>query len=328
MTISESILQINDLHTTFYTPKEQLKAIRGINLNVKKGEILGLVGESGSGKSLLMKSVLGILPDSAKIDQGEILLENKHLESLTHKEYQRIRGKDIAMIFQDPMTALNPLKKVGAHIVELLMRIRGFRKKEAKLEAIHLLGQVGIPSPETRVGQYPHEFSGGMRQRVLIAMALASQPKLLIADEPTTALDVTIQAQILRLLKKLQEENGMSVVLITHDLGVVASLCHRIVVMYAGMVMEEGTVQDIFHRPQHPYTQALLDSIPRHENSQKQKLKVIEGTAPSLNKLPKECPFAPRCKKAFERCFQEVPHSRQVSSTQQSACFLSEEVNS
>ncbi|MGG3468142.1 ABC transporter ATP-binding protein [Neobacillus pocheonensis] len=318
------LLDVKNLRTNFYNGNVKMEVIRGIDFNVKKGEILGIVGESGSGKSVMVKSILGIIPSNAKVDAGEIVLDGKHLENQSKKEKRAIRGRDIAMIFQDPMTALNPLKKAGDHLIELLIRVRGLNKKEARLEAVELLRMVGIPSPETRVNQYPHEFSGGMRQRVLIAMALACNPKLLIADEPTTALDVTIQAQILELLKKLQQENDMSVVFITHDLGVVATICSRILVMYAGMVMEEGLVNEIFYSPKHPYTKALLNSIPRVDG-EKTRLKPIKGAAPSLQNIKNGCPFAERCEFAMDKCFNEVPEYKRFSSTQKSMCFLTGE---
>lgn len=319
----KSLLKVKNLRTAFYDGKTKTEAVRGIDFSVKNGEILGIVGESGSGKSVLVKSILGIVPSNAKVDTGEVILDGRHIEGLSKKEKRLIRGRDIAMIFQDPMTALNPLKKAGDHLIEILVRVRGLKKKEAKPEAIELLRMVGIPSPETRVDQYPHEFSGGMRQRVLIAMALACNPKLLIADEPTTALDVTIQAQILELLKKLQKEKDMSVVLITHDLGVVATICSRILVMYAGMVMEEGMANEIFYSPKHPYTKALLNSIPRVDG-EKTRLKPIKGSAPSLKNVGKGCPFADRCEFVFEKCFTEVPQYKTFSATQRSMCFLTE----
>lgn len=319
-----NLLEVKDLHTAFYDGVDKIEAIRGVDFTVEKGEILGIVGESGSGKSVMVKSILGIVPENAKVDAGEILLDGVHIENLSKKEKRAIRGRDIAMIFQDPMTALNPLKKAGDHLIELLVRVRGMKKKEAKREAIELFKMVGIPSPEKRVDQYPHEFSGGMRQRVLIAMALACNPKLLIADEPTTALDVTIQAQILELLKKLQQENDMSVVLITHDLGVVASICSRILVMYAGMVMEEGMAHEVFYSSKHPYTKALLNSIPKVDG-EKTRLKPIKGSAPSLQNLAGGCPFAERCEVAIDRCFKETPEYKRFSATQRCRCFLAGE---
>ncbi|SFB09311.1 MULTISPECIES: ABC transporter ATP-binding protein [unclassified Bacillus (in: firmicutes)] len=318
-----NLLEVKDLRTSFYDGNSKMEAVRGIDFTVQKGEILGIVGESGSGKSVMVKSILGIIPAHAKVDAGEIILDGKRIDALSPKQKRSIRGREIAMIFQDPMTALNPLKKAGDHLVDLLIRVRGMKKKEAKLEAIELLKMVGIPSPEKRVDQYPHEFSGGMRQRVLIAMALACNPKLLIADEPTTALDVTIQAQILELLNKLQNEKDMSVVLITHDLGVVATICSRILVMYAGMVMEEGLTHEIFYSPKHPYTKALLNSIPRVDG-EKTRLKPIKGSAPSLKGTAQGCPFAERCEFAFDKCLNEVPEYHHFSSTQRSMCFLTE----
>lgn len=325
MSDKEILLDIRNLRTTFFDKGTKIEAVRGASLKVGSGEILGVVGESGSGKSVMMKSILGTIPQNAKIEKGEIIFDGRHIENLSVKEKRKIRGREIAMIFQDPMTALNPLKKIGYHIEEVLVRHKGMNRTQARENALKVLDMVGIPSPERRIDQYPHEFSGGMRQRVLIAMALSCSPKLLIADEPTTALDVTIQAQILELLKKLKDENNMSVVLITHDLGVVASLCRRIAVMYAGMIMEEGLTEEIFYSPHHPYTKALLNSIPRVDGDEKTRLKPINGTAPALINPPKGCPFAERCEKAFDKCFNAVPDYRSFSPTQKCMCFLSEE---
>ncbi|MCF0147652.1 MAG: ABC transporter ATP-binding protein [Clostridium sp.] len=317
-----SLLSVENLKTNFNIKDKKIEAVRGVSFNVNKGDILGIVGESGSGKSVLMKSVMNILPENAKIEEGKVYFNNIDISSMSKKEMQSIKGKEIAMIFQDPMTALNPLKKVGDHLIEVLVRHKGINKKAAKVIALDILKQVGIPMPERRIDQYPHEFSGGMRQRVLIAMALACNPKLLIADEPTTALDVTIQAQILQLLKNLKEINDMSVILITHDLGVVASLCNRVIVMYGGLIMEEGLVEEIFYETKHPYTKALLNSIPKIEDDEKARLKPIKGTAPSLLNPPKGCPFASRCEFAFERCFQEMPNYKSFSETHRAMCFL------
>ncbi|MDV4151512.1 ABC transporter ATP-binding protein [Clostridium sp. AL.422] len=317
-----NLLRIDNLKTNFYIKEQKIEAVRGVSFHVNKGDILGIVGESGSGKSVLMKSVMNILPENAKIDEGKVYFNNFDLVKMTKKELQSIKGKEIAMIFQDPMTALNPLKKIGDHLIEVLVRHKGINKKEARKVALDILKEVGIPMPEKRIDQYPHEFSGGMRQRVLIAMALACNPKLLIADEPTTALDVTIQAQILQLLKNLKETNDMSVILITHDLGVVASLCNRLVVMYGGLVMEEGFIDEIFYEAKHPYTKALLNSIPNIEDDDKSRLKPIKGSAPSLLNPPKGCPFAERCEFAFKRCFEEVPQYKEFSETHRSMCFL------
>lgn len=321
--MKNEILKVNDLKTSFKSRSGNIEAVRGVSFSVNKGDVLGIVGESGSGKSVLMKSVMNILPENAVINDGEVIFNGKELLKLDEKALKGIKGKDMAMIFQDPMSSLNPLKTVGYHLVEVLVRHKGMKKKEAKIRAIELLKDVGIPMPEKRIDQYPHEFSGGMRQRVLIAMALACSPKLLIADEPTTALDVTIQAQILQLLKNLKDKNDMSVILITHDLGVVANLCNRIEVMYGGLIMEEGTVEDIFYNPNHPYTKALLNSIPKNHD-EKTRLEPIKGSAPSLLNPPKGCPFAERCEFAMDKCFKEMPKYSKISETQKSMCFLND----
>lgn len=319
------LLEVNNLKTNFYNKGSKIEAVRGISFKLNDGEIVGIVGESGSGKSVAMKSILGIIPKNAKIENGEVFFKGRDILKLSNKEKQKIKGKDMAMIFQDPMTALNPLIKVGKHLEEVILRYNKISKEEARKKAIDMLNLVGIPMPEKRLNQYPHEFSGGMRQRVLIAMALCCEPKLLIADEPTTALDVTIQSQILKLLKELKEKKNMSIVLITHDLGVVASLCKRIVVMYAGMIMEEGLTEDIFYRPLHPYTKALLNSIPKVDEDEKKRLEPIKGTAPSLLNPPKGCPFAERCSFAVDNCFKEVPQYKSISETQKARCFLLKE---
>lgn len=319
------LLEVKDLKTNFYNRDEKIEAVRGISFNVQDGEILGIVGESGSGKSVAMKSILGIVPKNAKIESGEIFFKGKDILKLSGKEKQRIKGNDISMIFQDPMTALNPLITIGRHLEEVILRYNKITKEEARKKAVDILNLVGIPMAEKRLKQYPHEFSGGMRQRVLIAMALSSEPKLLIADEPTTALDVTIQSQILNLLKGLKENKSMSIVLITHDLGVVASLCSRIIVMYAGMIMEEGLAEDVFYKPAHPYTKALLNSIPKVDEDEKRRLEPIKGTAPSLLDPPKGCPFAERCSFATDKCFREIPEYKSISETQKARCFLLEE---
>jgi len=319
---NEALLKVKDLKTTFYTKNNKIEAVRGVNIEIKSGEILGVVGESGSGKSVLMKSVIGILPENAKIDSGEVYFEEKNILNLSSREMRKIKGKEIAMIFQDPMTALNPLKKIGDHIIEVLVRHKGVNKRIARKMAIEVLKDVGIPIPEKRIDQYPHEFSGGMRQRVLIAMALACDPKLLIADEPTTALDVTIQAQILELLKSLKDKNNMSIILITHDLGVVASLCNRIAVMYGGLIMEEGTTDEIFYSSKHPYTKALLNSIPKVQGDEKVRLEPIKGSAPSLLNPPKGCPFAERCAFAKPECVDKKPEYKSFSETHKSMCLF------
>ncbi|GAA0086940.1 ABC transporter ATP-binding protein [Clostridium sp. CTA-7] len=318
----ETLLKVNNLKTNFYSKNNKIEAVRGVSFHVNSGDILGIVGESGSGKSVLMRSVMQILPKNAKIDSGEVYFDGKDILKSDSKEEKGIKGKEIAMIFQNPMTALNPLKKIGDHIVEVLVRHKGINKKEARKMAIEVLREVGIPMPEKRIDQYPHEFSGGMRQRVLIAMALACSPKLLIADEPTTALDVTIQAQILDLLRSLKETNNMSIILITHDLGVVASLCNRVEVMYGGLIMEEGLIDEIFYDAKHPYTKALLNSIPKIEGDEKIRLKPINGSAPSLLNPPKGCPFAERCQFANKKCFDEMPVYKNFSNTHKAMCFL------
>ncbi|NRT87445.1 ABC transporter ATP-binding protein [Clostridium beijerinckii] len=318
----EALLKIKDLKTNFYIKNNKIEAVRGINFEIKSGEILGIVGESGSGKSVLMKSVMRILPPNAQIDSGEVYFNDNNILKLSAKDMRKIKGKEIAMIFQDPMTALNPLKKIGDHIIEVLVRHKRINKRDARKVAIDVLKDVGIPMPEKRIDQYPHEFSGGMRQRVLIAMALACNPKLLIADEPTTALDVTIQAQILELLKSLKTKNNMSIILITHDLGVVASLCNRIAVMYGGLIMEEGTTEEIFYSSKHPYTKALLNSIPNVQDDEKARLNPIKGSAPSLLNPPTGCPFAERCEFAKSECFNKIPEYSSFSKTHRSMCLL------
>lgn len=321
----KEILTVRNLHTTFHTHGSLVKAVRGVDIHVDDGDILAVVGESGSGKSVLMKSIMGLLPENAEITADALEFMGKDMKGLSAEERRRMRGKDFAMIFQDPMTALNPLKKIGYHLEEVLKRHRGLDKKAARQEAVETLKKVGIPSPEKRLDQYPHEFSGGMRQRVLIAMALCCQPKLLIADEPTTALDVTIQAQILDLLKSLKDDTGMSIVLITHDLGVVASLSNRINVMYGGRIMEEGLTDEIFYSPKHPYTRALLNAIPRPTSGVKERLEPIPGMAPSLVNPPEGCPFAERCRFASEKCLGKMPEYRVYSDTQRAMCVFSAE---
>ena len=292
---NKPMLQVKNLRTTFRIQGRTVQAVRGVDLSVAEGEILGIAGESGSGKSVSMKSIIRMLPESARIEADAIGFGGEDLLAYGEKQMRDVRGNRISMIFQDPMTSLDPLKRVGSHIEEVLMRHRQMKRSDAAAQAVELLRKVGVPSPQTRVRQYPHEFSGGMRQRVLIAMALACHPRLLIADEPTTALDVTIQAQILDLIRELQRQEQMSVVLITHDMGVVAQLCHRVAVMYGGLIMEVADTDAIFERPMHPYTQALLRSIPAIDEADDRRLTPIEGHAPSLLTPPPGCPFEPRC---------------------------------
>lgn len=319
--MGKRILEIKQMRTSFRTSKGQVEAIRGIDLHVDEGEILGIVGESGSGKSVTMKSVMGLLPGYAKVESDGIFYKDVNLAELSEKELQNYRGNEMAMIFQDPMTAMNPLRKVGYHLTQVIRRYKKCSKDEAVKLGSELLEHVGIPTPEARMKQYPHEFSGGMRQRALIAMALSCEPSLLIADEPTTALDVTIQAQILELLKKLHDERNMSIVIISHDMGVMANMCDRIAVMYGGIIVEEGTVDEIFYHAKHPYTQALLCAIPHPEHDKSEKLCGIDGAPPSLYHLPKGCPFAERCSYATEQCVNEMPEFQSYSETHKAKCF-------
>ena len=317
-----NLLEIKNLRTTFATIHGKADAIRGVDLQVKHHEILGIVGESGSGKSVTMKSIMGLLPRSAKVRADVLTYQGEDLARKKERQLRKYRGKEMAMIFQDPMTALNPLRTIGYHLIEVIRRYRKVSKKEAHTIAVEMLRQVGIPSPEARMKQYPHEFSGGMRQRVMISMALCCEPSLLIADEPTTALDVTIQAQILELLKHLKESRGMSMVLISHDMGVMASMCDRIAVMYGGVLVEEGTVDEIFYQPKHPYTKDLLRSIPRPTTTHHARLQAIDGAPPALHHLPKGCPFSTRCSHATEHCSHILPEYTVCSETQKARCHL------
>lgn len=315
------ILDIENLNVSFDSDSVKTKVVKDISLEVYDGEILAIVGESGSGKSVAMKSVMDLLPVYAKVSADRFLFEGKKFLEIKGKEKRQILGNDIAMIFQDPMTALNPVKKIGDHLIENIRRHNKMSKKQAESLAIEMLERVGIPSPEKRMKQYPHEFSGGMRQRVLIAMALCSRPRLLIADEPTTALDVTIQAQILKLLKNLHETEKMNIVLITHDLGVVASIADRIAVMYGGRIMETGTKDEILYNAQHPYTKALLKAIPGTENGKKCKLEPIPGSVPQMKDMESGCPFYSRCEHAGEACLGEFGAIHDYSDTHKSYCM-------
>ena len=316
------VLEVKNLHVHFETYGGTVQAVRGVNFELNEGETLAIVGESGSGKSVTSKSLMGLIPrPNGKIVEGEILFENQDLAKLKEKDLQQIRGKDISMIFQDPMTSLNPTMKVGKQIMEVLMLHQKLSKKEAKNRAIELLDLVGIPFPEKRVNQYPHQFSGGMRQRVVIAIALACNPKVLIADEPTTALDVTIQAQILELMKDIQKKMNTSIIFITHDLGVVANVADRVAVMYAGKIVEIGTVDDIFYNPKHPYTWGLIGSMPTVD-SQEEKLYAIPGTPPDLLYPPKGDAFALRSDYALAIDFEEAPPMFKISDTHSAATWL------
>lgn len=304
---TRDLLTINDLKTYFYSREGVVKAVDGVSLAIGHGQTVGLVGESGSGKSVTALSIMRLIDQPGKIVGGSIRYEGKELTTLDSDEMRDVRGDEIAMIFQEPMTSLNPVYQVGDQIAETIQFHQKLPRKAAWNRAIEMLGLVGIPSPERRVSDYPHQMSGGMRQRVMIAMALSCNPKLLIADEPTTALDVTIQAQILDLMQKLQQEFGMSILLITHDLGVVARMAELIYVMYAGQVVERATANDLFTSPQMPYTEGLLKSIPRLGMTQAQKLAVIEGVVPNPTRWPAGCRFAARCEYRFEKCSQPPP---------------------
>ncbi|MCM3595232.1 ABC transporter ATP-binding protein [Metabacillus idriensis] len=318
----EKILEVKDLHISFHTFAGEVQAIRGVDFDLKKGETLSIVGESGSGKSVTTKSIMRLLPESnSEIKQGEILFNGKNLAELSDKQMQKIRGKDISMIFQDPMTSLNPTMIVGKQIMEPIVKHQNMSKAQAKERAIDLLRLVGIPKPELRFKQYPHQFSGGMRQRVVIAIALACNPKVLIADEPTTALDVTIQAQILELMKDLQKKIDTSIIFITHDLGVVANVADRVAVMYGGKIIEIGTVDEIFYNPQHPYTWGLISSMPSLD-SQDQELYAIPGTPPNLLHPPKGDAFAPRNEYAMQIDLEQQPPMFKVSDTHYAATWL------
>jgi oligopeptide/dipeptide ABC transporter ATP-binding protein len=315
------LLQVDDLRVRFWTSRGIVHAVNGITFDVRPGETLGLVGESGCGKSVTALATMGLLPRAARIPTGSIKLEGKELVGLSERGWRRVRGNEIAMIFQDPMTSLNPVLTVGAQIRESIEEHLDLDRKAATKRAIELLEQVGIPSAGDRLKSYPHQFSGGMRQRVMIAMALACEPKLLIADEPTTALDVTIQAQILDLLRDLVAERDTALVLITHDLGVVAGTCERVQVMYAGTLVETGTAEELFASPRHPYTLGLLQSVPRLDVGRRQPLRPIPGSPRNMLSEPSSCPFAPRCRYRIDRCTAELPLLEPLDTGQRAACF-------
>ncbi|MCS7286355.1 MAG: ABC transporter ATP-binding protein [Anaerolineae bacterium] len=318
-----ALLEIKNLKTRFFTQEGVVHAVNGISLYLNEGETLGLVGESGCGKSVSMLSVLRLIPQPpGRIVGGEVWFEGKDLLKISEDEIRKIRGNKIAMIFQDPMTSLNPVLTIGQQLGEPLMLHKGMSKKEAREESIRLLKTVGIPEAEKRIDDYPHQFSGGMRQRVMIAMALACNPKILIADEPTTALDVTIQAQIIDLVKRLRDEMGMAVIWITHDLGIIAGLAQRVNVMYAGFIIEAAPVKKLYGDPRHPYTMGLLRSVPRVDAPVKEKLTPIEGLPPDLISLPPGCPFAPRCEYTIDRCLEENPTLEPVDTDHSVACWV------
>jgi oligopeptide/dipeptide ABC transporter ATP-binding protein len=324
--MEQPLLEIQDLHTQFFTDDGLARAVDGVSYSLAKGETVGVVGESGCGKSVTALSILRLIPNPpGRIVAGEILFEGTNLLDLTPSEMRRIRGNDISMIFQEPMTSLNPVFTIGNQIAEAVRLHQGLSRKEALDKAVEMLTLVGIPVPERRVHEYPHQLSGGMRQRAMIAMALSCNPKVLIADEPTTALDVTIEAQILDLMRNLQHELGTAIIMITHDLGVVAEMARKVVVMYAGKVVEQAPVEQIFAEPNHPYTQGLLQSLPRVDKDatgQKHRLQEIPGIVPSLLNLPPGCKFASRCPKAMAICEEEEPLLQQVGPNHYSACWL------
>jgi oligopeptide/dipeptide ABC transporter ATP-binding protein len=317
----DPLLSVEDLRVEFWTSRGTVYAVNGISFDIAPGETLGIVGESGCGKSVTSLALLGILSRAGKVVEGTAMFEGNDLLRLSDDRLRKIRGRDIAMIFQDPMTSLNPVLTVGRQIREALETHFDLEKKDAEARVAELLDRVGIPSPKARLKDYPHQFSGGMRQRAMIAMALACEPKLLIADEPTTALDVTIQAQILNLLRELVAERDAALILITHDLGVVAGMCERVNVMYAGMFMETGSADQLFNRPRHPYTLGLLQSIPRLDATRKEALRPIEGAPRDMLRAPNACPFQPRCRYEVEQSRLEVPQLREVEPGHLVACF-------
>src|SRR6476659_116304 len=303
--MAERLLEVDGLKVQFATEDGVVRAVDGVDFTLDRGKVLGIVGESGSGKSVTAMTLRGLTRDKNTIFEGEVRYKGQNLLELSESKLQEIRGNELAMIFQDPMTAMNPVYRVGDQIVEAITTHEDTSSRDAKRRAVQLLRQVGIPNPERRVDDYPHQFSGGMRQRAMIAMSLSNNPDVLIADEPTTALDVTIQAQIIELISKLKDDFNSSVILITHDLGVVAEIADDIAVMYAGRIVEYGATRDIFYDPQHPYTWGLLGSIPRLDRPKPEKLHSIAGSPPSLINLPQGCKFRPRCPHAFEKCFEE-----------------------
>ena len=315
------VLEVENLHTSFFTDVGEVKAVNGISFNLEPGKTLGIVGESGSGKSVTAYSIMQILAQTGRITEGEVKYKGQDITKFSEKEMQSFRGSKCSIIFQDPMTSLNPVFTVGYQLEEAIMLHTNKTKAEAKERAIELLSLVGVNDPEKRLKQYPHEHSGGMRQRDMIAMALACEPDILIADEPTTALDVTIQAQILDLMKELQEKLGMAIIMVTHDLGVIASMCDEIIVMYGGRVCERGTADDIFYQPAHEYTKGLLRSIPRLDNMG-EKLVPIGGTPINLLNMPQGCAFCPRCDEAMKICLTEVPDELRISDSHLASCWM------
>lgn len=322
MSEQKVLLDIEHLKLSFFTPAGEVQSVRDVSFQLKEGEVLGIVGESGSGKSVTAFSIMRLTPYPGKIVGGHIDFNGHRITDMSEGEMRKIRGKEVSMIFQDPMTSLNPVYTIGNQICEVILLHTDANRKQAYDKAVELLSLVGINEPEKRMKQYPHELSGGMRQRVMIAIALACEPKLLIADEPTTALDVTIQAQILELMMELKEKLGMSIIIITHDLGVVSSMCDKIAVMYGGKIVEYGTADDIFYNPKHEYTKGLLNSIPRLDATEHEKLVPIEGTPVDAMNPPAGCPFAPRCPQCMKICLKQMPEYTPLEDEHYSACWL------
>ncbi|MDE2791151.1 MAG: ABC transporter ATP-binding protein [Paracoccaceae bacterium] len=319
----ETILEVNALKTVFHTRGGEIHAVNSVDFSLKRGELLGVVGESGSGKSVTMMSLIGLLPSPpAEIREGRVIFGGRNILGLSERELRTLRGRDIGFVFQDPMTSLNPVFTVGYQLMEPLREHMGLSRRQAAARAADLLDLVGIPDARQRLSDYPHQFSGGMRQRVMIAIALACDPKILIADEPTTALDVTIQAQILELIRKIRNQLGMAIIWITHDLGVIAGIADRVVVMYGGQIVEQATVAKLFAEPRHPYTQALLQTIPSLRGARNHRLNSIPGQPPILAFAPSACPFMPRCTHAFDRCANENPARWDLDESHDVACFL------
>ncbi len=316
------VLQVKDLKTQFFTDDGVVKAVNGVSFDLYPGETLGIVGESGCGKSVTALSILRLIQEPGRIVNGEVLFQGNDLLKLSNEEMREIRGKDIAMIFQDPLSSLNPVLNVGFQVEEAMFAHDRISNKNALGRTLELLKQVRIPSAASRVSDYPHQFSGGMRQRVMIAMGLANKPSILIADEPTTALDVTVQAQILELLRDLNRDTRTAIIMITHNMGVVAGLCQRVIVMYAGNIVEEGPVHEIFKNPQHPYTWSLLRSIPRLDSDRHQRLLSIEGLPPDLISPPRGCKFNPRCQFRIDRCLRDDPPLMAAGPNQRAACWV------